>query len=1459
MAELFPLTHSQRGVWASERFYPDTSMGNIAATLRIFGEVDYKLLERAINRFIKENDAVRLRIVVTDGEPRQYISDYRYHSFDILDFTPDINDLYKWDERQTKIPMEVIDSDLFFFALVKVGDKDGGFYVKFHHLISDAWTMVLLGNQILEHYYALREGLEIPDRMMPSFIDYIQGENIYKESARFKKDREYWSEKFTDWQEVTTLKNRKVKNELTKARRKTMLIPQKLSGKIREYCQQKKVSEFSLFVAAVAMYINRVTEKEDLVLGTTFLNRSNYKEKETAGMLANIAVPLRIGIKGDMNFDTFIEIVSKEIMSVLRHQKYPFDLILKEVREKHDTAVNLFDIVLTYQNSKFKKIAEFEEYITRWHFNGHQIESLVINLNDRENDGRLIIDYDYLTDLFYATEIEFIHQHVINVLWHALDNPQKSIFKLEMLSEKEKQKILYKFNNTKADFPKDKCIPQLFSEQVNKTPDCTAVISGDSSLTYMELDEITDKLGSVLRKKGVKNNSVVGLMLERSLEMVIGIIGILKAGGAYLPISPDYPKDRIRYMLEDCKAQILLTRGSSSDSDLSNVEILDLADKNIYTKERVKLELINTPTDLAYIIYTSGSTGNPKGVMIEHRSLVNRLNWMQKEYPLNEEGVILQKTPFTFDVSVWELLWWSLTGAKVCMLEPEGEKHPETIIRAIRKHQVTTMHFVPSMLGIFLKFLEGYEALDALSSLKQVFASGEALTLQQVSSFNSLLHSAYGTELYNLYGPTEAAIDVSYYNCSPKVELNSVPIGKPIDNIQLYILDKNYNLLPIGIPGELFIGGVGVARGYINKPDLTKEKFIPNPFDTQGKLYRTGDLARWYAEGDIEYLGRLDHQLKIRGFRIELGEIEKRMVSHPEIREAVVVGVQGSDKKSLCAYYVSDREIPVKSIKKFLAASLPAYMIPAYFIRMDKFPLSSNGKLDSKALPLPVAGDNEVIYVPPRNDIEKELVLAYQEALSIDLQNNIRIGLDDNLFDLGGDSLTVLMIYSRIYHHNWGITTADFYEYPTIRELAEKIVQSDLKTEENVVEKSQAEAFENDISAIESINDKLSVFEERQFEHVLLTGVTGFLGSHILSELLDNTECIVSCLVRGTDLTDIKGRLRKILGFYFGDKYKHLIGKRIFYIKGDVSVKNFGLNRQEYEDLGTVIDTIIHSAAAVKYFGDYSQIEKVNVKGTQEVIDFALKYNVKLNHISTVSVTGNYLVDNKQDALFTERDLFVGQNYLNNIYVRSKFEAERCILKAMKNGLKATILRMGNLTGRYSDGFFQQNINENAFYNAIASIIKLKMISSSLLEEEIEFSPVDLSAKAIINIIKTRQSDNRLFHIFNNYTVKISHLVDILRNVGIEISVKSQEEINQLITKSAKDKAIREALPGIIVYLKESGELAHSARINISSEFSLSYLLKTGFEWPVIDEFYILMILNYMKEACFLTNEDIVV
>jgi amino acid adenylation domain-containing protein/thioester reductase-like protein len=1448
----YPLTHPQKGIWYTEKLYPGTSIGTISATLRLKDEVDYPILEKAINIFIEKNDGARLRFVETDHEPVQYVSAYRYVKLDFYDFSGDsIEKLYKWDEEQTRLPFSLTDSDLFYFALIKIGDRDGGFLVKMHHLISDAWTMSIVGNSIVEYYYALKNGVSIDAGKKPAYPDYIIKEEEYRNSSRFEADRQYWNEKLDNWSEVTSLKVRKTNEQSTRARRKTFLIPKKLTAKIREYCSEKGLSEYVLFFAALSMYINRVTAKEDLILGTTLLNRSNIKDKNTVGMFTSTAVPTRISIRGDMNFRTFAEYISKEIMSVMRHQRYPYDLMAKRVREQNRVSTAIFDIVLSFQNSKFTNAGgNAGKYTTRWHFSGHQIESLLININDRDNDGRLIIDYDYLTDLFYATEIEFIHQHIINLLWHALDNPEKSISRLEMLSEQEKHKILHDFNDTKADFPHNKTLQQLFEEQAEKTPDSTAVIFNDEYLTYRELNERANSLAATLRLKGLGPDRIAGIMAYRSLEMVVGIFGIIKAGGAYMPIDPQYPEDRIKYMLEDSKAELLLTQEPLMGALPFDGCIINLNDQNSYSYCAGNVENLNRPEDLAYIIYTSGSTSMPKGVMIEHRSVINRLNWMQKKYPIGKGSCILQKTPFTFDVSVWELFWWSFAGASVCMLEPGGERDPESIIGAVEKYGITTLHFVPSMLNMFLQYLEEQANISRLSSLRQVFSSGEALSIQLVRKFNNLVNAANGAELYNLYGPTEATVDVSYFDCSPEVGLNLVPIGRPIDNIKLYILDKNMVLLPVGIPGELFIGGVGVARGYLNKPELTRERFIENPFIPGERIYKTGDLARWFSRGDIEYLGRMDFQIKIRGFRIEPGEIENRLLAHPGVSDAVVVGRNGKNgDKYLCAYYSGEKDVSVGELRAHLSKELPEYMVPKYIFRLENLPLSSNGKINRKALPEYDASSADIRaeYAAPADDIEKKLVSVCSEVLRLG-----RLGVNDNLFDLGADSLTVINILTGIYKYNWGLSAADFYKYKTIAGLSQKI-RGTIQCE--------SEASRLDIVSIDP-GDEAS-FSRRgpvKLGRVLLTGATGFLGSHILSELLENTDAVVYCIVRAKNLIYAQERFIKLLRYYFGNKYGDLIGKRIRILNGDITSDGFGLSEDEFGEIAEGIDTVINSAALVKYFGDYSEFEKVNVKGADRLIEFCRQYGKTFVHISTLAVAGSYLVGySGENVKYDENSFYVGQNYTENVYVRSKFEAENLVLAAMKKGLDAMIFRMGNLTGRYSDGHFQPNMKENAFYNTIKSIYRLGVIPMNLLDQDVEFTPVEYAADALIRILKTEARRNRIFHILNHKELKLGRVLEIFRQLCIDVKVVGSGEFGRYVENIARNRAKVETLSGIIADMSKSRELSYKAAVETESRLTGELLASIGFEWPEINKNYILKIIKFMESAGFLSGEDILV
>lgn len=518
------------------------------------------------------------------------------------------------------------------------------------------------------------------------------------------------------------------------------------------------------------------------------------------------------------------------------------------------------------------------------------------------------------------------------------------------------------FNRTEMPFPDHVTLPALIEAQVANHPDDTAVICdhdaafGAPLFTYAQLNARVNQLAHLFRHEGVRPGDIVALRVERSFAMIIGILGIIKAGGAYLPMSPDHPQERIAHMLKDGGVKILLVHQPTAGSAAFEGLTLNLDDPELYHGSTANPALVNTPQDLAYVIYTSGSTGKPKGVMIEHRSLINRLHWMQHACPIGERDVILQKTPFTFDVSVWELFWWALQGAKLCFLTPGGERNPRAIVETIRKHRVTVLHFVPSMLNVFLEYLEGKpEAVrTGLASVRQVFASGEALTPSHVKKFNDIWASRTGARLTNLYGPTEATVDVTSFECPAHNDFETIPIGRPIHNIRLYVI-KEGKQVAIGEPGELCIAGIGLARGYLNNAALTGEKFTDNPAHPGERIYRTGDIARWLPDGNIEYLGREDHQVKIRGLRIELGEIENTIRAYPGITDCVAQVKKYSESVILIiAYVVCKSEVDFDGLKSHLKKHLPDYMIPNRFERIAEMPLTPSGKADRKALAEPV-------------------------------------------------------------------------------------------------------------------------------------------------------------------------------------------------------------------------------------------------------------------------------------------------------------------------------------------------------------------------------------------------------------------------------------------------------------------------------------------------------------------------
>ncbi len=1197
--------------------------------------------------------------------------------------------------------------------------------------------------------------------------------------------------------------------------------------------------------------------KNDIVLGTPILNRSNIKEKETIGMFIS-TIPIRINIDEKLTFKEFVEIVSKELMIYLKNQKYPYELILHDFRETHNISDLLFDVIISYQNASFDKTISLEDYKGRWHFNENQVESLALHINDRENEGQFILNLDYRVDVFAGDEIIKLHEHFMNIIEDAVDNPAKKIFELDILSEWEKNKLLYEFNNTYTNYPREKTIHELFQEQVERTPDNIAVVFGDKELTYRELNNSSNQVARVLRDKGVKPDTIVGIMVERSIEMMVGILGILKAGGAYLPIDPEYPEDRIRFMINDSKTKILLTQNSLTKKMVFDSELIFLDDKKLYYNNKTNLDNINSMSDLIYVIYTSGSTGQPKGVMIEHKSVCNFIYSIFSSYEkdINSKDICLNLANISFDVSVCEIFLPILFGAKLLLLPKENILDLSLLSKIILGNKVTFLYIPPSILSDLLNYFKKFQQEVNINKILVGVEPIKKYVLEEYIRLNKNI------KIINGYGPTECTICSTFFKYysefgsdkyiddvkdllgdkskSTNILKSNVPIGKPLNNYKSYILNKKHQINPIGVVGELYISGIGLSRGYLNKPELTNEKFICNPFNSSEIVYKTGDLVKWLPDGNIEFIGRIDNQVKIKGFRIELGEIEALLSSYPSIKQAVVIAKDNKDyaNKYLCAYFVSDRKFNDQDIRKLklnMKKFLPEYMIPSYFIQILNLPITANGKINKQHLPDPSYNIINNNIENPSNDIEIKLLEIIKNSLVIK-----NIGVSDNIFDFGVDSLILMRIVSMTSKYNWNLNVQDFYQFNNVKEIAKKIKLT--------IESPLSNSFDTTNNILNEITNYVSntiITDEHQinngdkiiFNKVFLTGATGFLGAHILNILLDNSNAQIFCLVRDKN-NDFETRFLSILEYYFPDKYLTQINDRIHIINGDISLERFGLPQKSYEELGNKIDLVIHCAALTKHFGDDSEFNKVNLFGTKEIINFCDEFKIKLGYISTTSVSGDGLEQKIRNLKFTENDFYINQNILENPYIRSKFEAENIVLKALENGLDVAVFRVGNLTARYTDKKFQINKNENMFYNILKAIIKIGAVPDIMLDIALKFTPVDYCSIAILKILEKPIIENRIFHLVNHNVIKISELLQILKSMNITISVLHNYSFDQYRDYILNLNLMKEHSPEEFM-LNYMNIFFDNYMVEVRSEITIVYLKKLGFEWPHIDGSYI--------------------
>ncbi len=1419
----YPLTHPQLGIWYTEKLYPGTSIGNIAGTLKLKGNIDYSLLKKAIEIYVENTDTFRLHFAEINGEPKQYYSKLVPPKIEVYDFSSSGKEaLYKWDTNRTQLPFQLIDSDLYEFCIFKLSETDAGVYIKLHHLICDGWSIVHLSNDICKIYFDLCSEKYEKFDATPSYSGFIEDEDRYIKSEKIKKDRLFWNEIYSSYPEITTLKIRKTNSHNTKSKRKSFVLPARLSKKIMEFCSENRTSIFLLFFTALSIYINRVSDKEDIIIGVPVLNRSNITHKKMIGMFIN-TLPIRISVNTDMNFADFLDSATKEWMKALKHHKYSYDLIVNEVREKYSGINDLYDITLSYQNAKITK--EEEVYSEgRWHFCGHQKQSLNIHINDRENDGTIAIDYDYLVDVFYAKEIDFIHDHIIRILWHALDNPCKTVAKLDMVSEKEKNKILFDFNNTASDYPKDKNIIRLFEEQVEKAPHNCAVRFNNISLTYEKFNRRVNEIAWTLIESGVNKGDIIAVMIPRNLHALVSIYAILKCGAVFLPIDTAYPHDRIIYMLNDSQPKVILYE------DVSIINKIEYKCNWINVSNCISLKNNNPriypyKDSNAYIIYTSGSTGKPKGAMITNKGLVNYIYWANKVYLKGDNITFPLHSSLSFDLTITSIFTPLISGNTIIIYSDDNALEPP-IIRVFTENNVDIVKLTPAHLSL-VKDID-----NSNSRIKRLIVGGEDLKTELARQVYSSFCG--NVEIYNEYGPTETVVGCMIYKFNYESDSRvSVPIGKPADNVSIYILDKHLNPVPIGAPGELCIGGDGVCAGYLNNPDLTSKKFITNPFIENQKMYKSGDLARWFPQGDIECLGRIDDQVKIKGYRVELGEIETQLLSHEEVSSAVVMVFDDKDrKKYLCAYVILSSNISENDLRIYLARRLPAYMIPTHFIILDKIPLTQNGKVDKRRLPKPQNKLQHIEYTEPSNEIERIIANAIQDVSGLN-----KVGVYDNFNDLGIDSLDIIRIQAKILKYNWKISTQDFYEYPNIQLLSHKV--------SNKIEFSGAK--HEGYAKIRTFSPVLFSNNNSSEGNILLTGCTGFLGAHLLNEIISNSSVNVYCLVRENGHEKALHKLMSKLDYYFTCDYRKLINKRIHVVNGDFTLNNLGLSDNDYKNLGRKLKSIIHSGALVKHYGDTRLFEKTNVFGTEQIADFAEQFGIQLNHISTTSIAGQYDDSDNIGKEFFESDIYVGQRIEDKIYIKTKFLAEQIIVnRVLSNNLNANIFRIGNLTGRYSDGVFQENSHENLFNNRINSIIKYRSIPKEIMNIKVDLTPVDFCCSAIQKIMINYSDRADIYHLYNTNTLRVSHLIQLLNNIGKPIEVVDLNEYTENIKKLYEKNINVNLLYSFINEMNDNMSIRNTVKINADKTLELLY--KVGFRWPVCDENYINKIFGDITE-----------
>ncbi|WP_106804286.1 non-ribosomal peptide synthetase [Pseudomonas sp. S5D5] len=1015
--EPVPLSFAQQRLWFLALMEGANTAYNIPIGLRLRGQLHVEALQRALARIVARHATLRSRFA-QHGDVAQVLS---VPAEDVLPLQ--VQDLRRHPQPQQALdaliqgeasaPFDLERGPLLRGRLVVMADDHHVLLLTLHHIVSDGWSMGVLTRELTALYQAFSHSLPDPlPALAIQYGDFAVWQRLWLSGEVLQRQSRYWQQALDGAPALLTLPTDRPRPALQDYAGSSVEVrlDERLTAGLKALSQRHGSTLYMTLMSAWAALLSRLSGQHDVVIGSPVANRTRSEVEGLIGLFVN-TLAVRIDTSGALSTEALLARVKGLTLAAQDHQDLPFEQVVEITRPLRSLAHSpLFQTLLTWQDSSAPTLAlgdlALERIVEHSHF-----AKFDLSLDLGEVQGTIIGALEYAVALFDESTVRRYVGYFTRLLRAMVDNDQAVLEQVPLVDERERQQLLFDFNATAVDYDLEQTLHGMFEAQVARTPHAIALKAGELQLTYAELNARANQLAHHLLALGVQPGSRVAICVERGLDMVIGLYAILKAGAAYVPLDPAYPLERLAYMLAD-SAPVAVLAQAATRGLLGDVAVVDL-DQPCWQHQPLDNPTVAAVS--AYVIYTSGSTGQPKGVINEHAGVVNRLLWMQDAYALTADDAVLQKTPFSFDVSVWEFFWPLSTGARLVMARPEGHKDPAYLCAVIAAEQITTLHFVPSMLDVFL----AHGDVSQAAGVVRVMCSGEALPGSLVRRFK---HQLPGSELHNLYGPTEAAVDVTAWNCAGAVTPDNTPIGKPIANTRLYVLDAQLQPVPLGVVGELFIGGVQVARGYLNRPQLTAERFLQDPF-TEGRMYRTGDVGRYWPDGTLEYLGRNDDQVKIRGLRIELGEIQARLTECAAVSEAAVV----ARDERLVAYYTGVRT-PIDTLRAQLLRHLPAFMVPAVFVHLEALPLSPNGKLDRKALPAPGADAVAVrAYEAPQGEREMIIAALWAELLGVE-----RVGRHDHFFELGGHSLLAVSLMGRLRHLGLAAPVKVLFGQPTL-------------------------------------------------------------------------------------------------------------------------------------------------------------------------------------------------------------------------------------------------------------------------------------------------------------------------------------------------------------------------------------------------------------------------------------------